>query len=193
MKENENIKKEIKIINKEIIKKEQEKKELINKYYSNKFNEFINNSMNNIFNIIFIYKENNWKIKYNHITNNYSTKNYIYKKSCIDDSDSDSDSDNENLDSYSKQTKISFGYKKNKYYIKNYMNTLQDIKIYTSCKLPRLYSDSYEFTNIDMDNLLNQYSKNYDIPEWLMITILNKIYESNLHSKFIIDYFSIKI
>ena len=43
-----------------------------------------------------------------------------------------------------------------------------------------------------MDNLLNQYSKNYDIPEWLMITIINKIYESNLHSKFIIDYFSMK-
>ena len=55
----ENIKKEIKIINKEIIKKEKEKKELINKYYLNKFNEFINNYMKNIFNIIFIYKGNN--------------------------------------------------------------------------------------------------------------------------------------
>ncbi len=154
--------------------------------------------MSNIFNIIFIYDENNWKIKYTHMTDSYSAKNYIYKKSYIDDSDSESDnensdSDNENLESYNKKTKISFGYKKNKYYIKYYNNTLQDIKIYTSCKLPRLYSDSYEFTNIDMDNLLDQYSKNYDIPEWLMITILNKIYESNIYSKFIIDYFSIKI
>ena len=127
---------------------------------------------------------NAWKCIYIHETDNYIINNY-----CINE-----ESEDEDLLPCFKRTKICFGYNNGKYFIQNdSFRELNDIiNVYTRKKLPYLYNLEYEnICEIDTDDIMEIYSNNIDIPEWLLIKFLLQINHHKYYPSKIKRYFSI--
>ena len=126
------------------------------------------------------YYDNSWKCKYIHIINNYTNNNY-----CINE-----ESEDEELIPCFKQTKICFGYTNNKYFI--YDNSSDNVNVYTHNKLPYIYNPEYEnICEIDSDDIMEIYSKNINIPEWLMIRFFIQINRHKYYPIKLKKYFDI--
>ena len=203
------------VLSKEIDEKKYKLKTLLSKFFMNKVKLFISfdltNDESSFYKTIQLFhfspNRNGWKCHYIHETSSYSLNNY-----CID-SDSEDIVDLEDTTSedvievkdvdvidvievkddmpkpYYKKTKISFGYKNGKYYLdcKN-----GDIKVFTSNNLPKLYSLSYEYAaNVDQYDVMNQYTRDKNIPEWLAIRFFLQVYRHKYYVEKINKYFTI--
>jgi len=127
----------------------------------------------------FSQSEDSWKCRYVHETNNYISNNY-----CVNE-----ESENEDLTPCFKKTKICFGYRKGKYFIQNSRDV---VNVYTYKKLPRLCSREYEnICEINIDEVMEVYSKNIDIPEWLMIRFFLQVCRHGYYPSKLKKYFGI--
>jgi hypothetical protein len=122
-----------------------------------------------------------WSIQYNHRSNNYSSNYYDYNNN-----DEYPDKKSEIC---KKNTKISFG-KNKKYFIKGgiayniYRNSSDEL---------RIINKDYDL-ELDMKqqkNLIIRYSKNFDIPEYMALSVLLYISDNKWDDESIIHYLSI--
>lgn len=126
-----------------------------------------------------------WYISYLHHTDNYNVNDYILHE----------DSEVENEDK-AKDTNITFGYEtqngKPKYYIKG--NSQTRFKVYrTNKKSLSIVNTDYD-VDLDIDEqteLIEKYSNNNNIPEWLALKILLYFRENEWENSNIVAYFSI--
>jgi len=124
--------------------------------------------------------DNSWKCKYIHETKNFISNNY-----CIN-----VESEDEGLVPCFKRTRICFGCTNGKYFIQNLSNDV--INVYTYKLLPHLYSLEYEnVCEFDIDEMMEIYSKNVDIPEWLLIRFLLQVNRHEYYPNKLKKYFKI--
>lgn len=146
--------------------------------------EDVNNA--GISNIKITSSENELSIRYVHHTNYYDENNYV--------NNSDSNIETE---PYEKNTTIEFGVvlipdKNPKYYLKG--NKSARFKIYRkSSKILSIINKDY---NIELDimeqiALIERYSKNKNIPEWLALKVFLSIRENEWDDTSVINYFSV--
>ena len=157
-----------------------------NKLFLMRFHNIIdiNNNydfLQNISDIKFeIGNDDNWSIMYTHTTDKYNPNDYNYN----------SDSDEE-IDDKKKITNIKFG-KKNKYYI-NREQSSRFIVYRNSKKELRILNSDYDI-ELDLDEhveLIEKYSNNIHIPEYVAIRVFLFISENDWEDESITAYFSI--
>jgi hypothetical protein len=105
-------------------------------------------------------------IIYNHQTDHYNLNDY-----CFHD-----ESETDDVPIINKETRIEFGYTNDKFYIKG----STPIRVYSkrdSPKIPVVFSDTYEheLDEYTQSILLEEYTDNKNIPEWLVISFFNSI------------------
>lgn len=181
------IKNKIILLLNEIEKKQYDLKILLSEFFIDRVKSFLifdpdNDNDNEIYKTVksfyFSQNDNEWKCKYIHKTNNYTFNNY-----CID-----SESEDDVMNPYPKKTKISFGYINGKYYIKCEND---DIKVYTRKNLPKLFSLEYEYqSSMSQYEIMNIYSKNKNIPEWLAIRFLLQVFRQKFFPEKVKNYFN---
>jgi len=124
--------------------------------------------------------DNTWCISYVHCTTSYDPTAYAYNDESADDSDTVIST---------KETKISFG-KAKKYFIKGgiklnlYRNSAGEL---------RIINPDYEY-DLDLNeqkSLVERYSKNKNIPEWLAIKVLLYVSNNKWDDKSIVKHFSV--
>jgi len=128
-----------------------------------------------------------WIISYNHLTKEYNENNYI--------NDIDSEVETE---IYEKNTNIKFGFKKIKSHdvLRHFItgNPNQKFKVYrNSKKILSIINTQYEL-ELDIDehiSLIEKYSNNLNIPEWLALKTFLFIRSNELSDKDFISYLSI--
>jgi len=138
--------------------------------------------MINVSNIEIECSDVNWEISYIHNTNNFSYKYY--------DNEYYVDSDFDNADTgFTKNTTIRFGKNDKKYFIKG----VKKFNIYRNSKKElRIIVNDYEFEMDFEENqiLLENYIKNFDIPESFALTIFLHIINNKWDDESIINYIS---
>lgn len=179
--------KKIFALSKNINKKNRKLKTLLSEYFTCKVKLFIaldpfndeSNYYETIKSFYFSPNNNDWKCKYVHETLNHALNNY-----CID-----SDLENKEMSPCYKKIKVSFGNINGIYYL-DCENEF--IKVYTSNRLPKLYSTEYEYAaNVDQYDIMDQYSKNKNIAEWLAIRFFLQVYRHKYYVEKINKYFRI--
>ncbi len=181
----EKIKNDIISLSKEIEEKQYKLKALLSEFFTKKVKMFLafdkadDYAYQTIKSFYFSQSEDSWKCRYTHETKEYSINNY-----CVN-----SESEDEEMESKYLKTKISFGYRDSKYFI-NCVN--KAIKVFTSKNLPKLYSPEYEYeTNMDQYEIMDEYSKNKNIPEWLMIRFFSQVHKHKYYPGKTKEYFSV--
>lgn len=134
-------------------------------------------------NLEFHITPNEWKISYDHETDNFNGNNYNYH----------SDSDDEEIKDRIKISNVEFGMAR-KYYIKGTNIRSTRFKIYKNSKKElRIINADYDI-ELDLDDqysLVKKYTNNYTIPEWVAIRFFLYMAKNDLESEDIINHFDV--
>lgn len=178
----------IKSLNKKLELLNTERKKIKSKINLTKFlniikisNDCVNKHIKNIF---ITCDKNGWTVEYKYFTDKFTLNNYAIH------SDSEDESDKNVRE---KKCTVKFGYnKRNNYYFLNQKSNKPRFKIYrNSSDILRITSLEYTY-ELDIPEhieLVDNYSKNEDVPEFLALKFFKYLIEQQLSNKEVLKCF----
>jgi long-subunit fatty acid transport protein len=164
-----------------IEEKQRELDDLMEKYLIAKIKKFSRDTAN-ISNIKFFYSpvdNQNWTFSYDFKTSNYKETDYLIDK----------DAKNIILEPIEFACKVIFGYKDG-YFISG--GTCHRFSIYkNSSGLMRIINKEYQIEVIKHADLINSYTTNINIPEYLALQIMLQLFSFRWTNEKIISYFKL--